>query len=209
MPKRIKAYEVCERDEGCCTIVFDTDNASARRAGALKLDSDWCLIKHCRRAPQFDRYAELGAVPPLVLIDAGWRFECDHCGRAIDLDADDEDTGPELNPAGDKQGHVFCCPEHMMLAWAETQLRRAQNHATIEAALTFFHGCPIHSISAHQLYKAGGRDIQLTAQFDFPGRKGALARWPVGSATVLVSSCDRYAWSAMRNGAKTASGLHA
>ncbi|MCA9368265.1 hypothetical protein KC887_08500, partial [Candidatus Kaiserbacteria bacterium] len=40
------------------------------------------------RQPAYDDWAELGYVPPLVLIADGWHFECDHCGFEVDQDDD-------------------------------------------------------------------------------------------------------------------------
>ncbi|NCO46642.1 MAG: hypothetical protein GW890_09755, partial [Vibrio sp.] len=44
----------------------------------------------CRRAPEFDKFSESGKVPTQALLDAGWWFECNHCGKkVIDEDHDD------------------------------------------------------------------------------------------------------------------------
>lgn len=187
----LKAYEVREPYEGHCAIVFATNNAAARRKGATELGIEWEGVEHCQRHPKFDEYASAGKVPPLVLMDHGWWFECQHCGCRVNDDHIDYNSDRELTPVADTAGNVYCCQEHMMLDWAEWQQRKAEEYAAIEAALLTFPG--ITNVRGRHYYTAGGRDTELTAEFDFPGATGSV-RWPVGGKLAYVRMCDEQAW---------------
>ncbi len=196
---RLKAYKVREADEGHCVIVFATNNAAARRNGASELDTDWTSIESCHRKPQYDSYAEAGCVPPLELIEDGWWFECNHCGTRVgdgEYRYDEDDEEHELDPVADANGWVFCCPEHMMLHWAENSARKAAKCAAIEAALTMFPG--ITKVNGQEFCKAPHcGDTELTAVFHFPGGTYPV-RWPVGSKELSVSQVDVQAWHAFK-----------
>ncbi|MBO2700820.1 hypothetical protein [Shewanella algae] len=73
MSKKNVAWQVLEdyEEHGC--IVFHHHGLAARREGACELGLDFEYVE-CARAPQFDQYAELGKVPPMALLEAGWRF---------------------------------------------------------------------------------------------------------------------------------------
>lgn len=199
MAKRLKAYQVDSgNDEGNSCIVFATNNASARRKGAAEFDLCFEEVESCRRASEFDEYASQGDVPPLVLIKHGWWFECHHCGCKVDDEnfdyEEDRDRG---EPVSTSDGAVYCCAEHRALHWAELTQRQARQHAAIEAASIKFHGWPISRISASGHYWPDSKE-PLSAEFDFPGRKGALASWPIGDDMTWISECDRDAWNAMK-----------
>lgn len=130
----LKAYEVSEPDEGHCAIRFATNNATARREGAAELDIDWEGVESCTRKPEFDQYAP-GPVPPLVLIEHGWWFECGYhgCVGRVDADNEQEDEEGELRPHESPVAigqSVFCCAEH-----AGRQLAWQRGHKAAEAAL--------------------------------------------------------------------------
>lgn len=100
---RVKAYQVSDGNDGC-VIQFATNSATARREGANEIGCEWEDIDYCNRRPHLDAYAP-GPVPPEVLIDAGWWFECGRCYSHVN-----EDTalrvivGPQ----------AYCCPACMM-----------------------------------------------------------------------------------------------
>lgn len=196
------AYTVSEPGEGRGVVVFATGGAAARRKGAGELELTFQEVDSCCRSPEFDRYAP-GPVPPLVMIDHGWWFECCHCGHHIDIYAVDPD-GDELDPVADGQS-VYCSKAHMMAEWAERRERQARDDAAVEACAIQFHGLPISNLrgvrGGHH-YKAGGRDTVACCEFDFPGRTGMLARWDVGGDTVFVSRCDVDVWNALFTAAK-------
>ena len=97
----LKAYTVHDGDDGA-TVIFATNSATARRQGANELDRDWTEVDSCRRAPQFDAYAP-GPVPAAVLIDHGWRYECNRSGCSSWVYSDEE--GRCFSAAGDP----YCC----------------------------------------------------------------------------------------------------
>lgn len=199
MAKRLKAYKVDSgNDEGHSCIVFATNNASARRKGAAEFDLCFEEVERCRRASEFDEYASQGDVPPLVLIKHGWWFECHHCGCQVDDENFDYEEDRERGePVSTSDGAVYCCAEHRALHWAELTQRQARQHAAIEAASIKFHGWPISRISASGHYWPDSKE-PLSAEFDFPGRNGALASWPIGDDMTWISECDRDAWNAMK-----------
>lgn len=164
-------------------VVFAADELAARQIGARKLDAcpeDLCA---CRRAPEFDSFASTGNVPPLVLLQHDWWFECSHCGVQVTI------SDGDLEPCshGDR---VFCCPQDRALFWAEEARRDAEISAAIEAALLAFHGFPITDVRA---FRFGGSD-RHAAEFKFPGMQGVPARWEPGSSTVLISHVDVETW---------------
>jgi hypothetical protein len=195
----MKAYEVREPDEGHAVVVFASSGAEARRLGASELDVSFEGVEYCRRAPQFDAYydvdADVGKVPPLVLIQHGWWFECSHCGHTVSSDGEDREGNP-LEPVADGE-RVYCNQAHQMAEWRERRTRSDRMNAVIEACALKFYGWPISNLSAHEHYKAGGRDTVACCDFDFPGRKGMHARWDLGEETVWISQCDQDAWAAM------------
>ena len=72
------------------TIVFAEDEESALEAGYHKgyyAPSDDLVP---RRTPDYDQYADLGYVPPKVLLEKGWVFSCNQCGRQVDQENEQE-----------------------------------------------------------------------------------------------------------------------
>jgi hypothetical protein len=139
--KRLKAYEVRNdyADEGGCVIEFATNCATARREGASAMDADWTDVTSCRRAPQFDAYAP-GPVPPLILIENGWWFECLHCSVKVDSDGEAWDDEGELLPPLEPVAHgltgVFCSPACCGKHGAEMRMRAAAKVALCELVQT-------------------------------------------------------------------------
>lgn len=189
------AYEVSEDCDGHTVVVFARSGAEGRRLGADRLDLLFEDVDSCRRAPEFDAYAEAGRVPPLVMLDAGWWFECSHCGHRIDTDREGPD-GEYLEPVTDGDA-VYCNTEHLMCEWRDRRTREARMNAVVEACATRFHHLPIRDMRGGEHYQNGGRDTVACCDFDFPGRKGRYARWDLGDSNVHISECDREAWRAM------------
>lgn len=72
------------------TIVFAEDTESALIIGHTKgyyVDSEDLVP---RRTPEYDQYAELGYVPPQVLLQNGWFFYCTECGSKVDEENEQE-----------------------------------------------------------------------------------------------------------------------
>ena len=189
------AYTVSEDGDDHAVVVFARSGAEGRRKGAGRLDLTFEEVDSCRRAPEFDAYAEAGRVPPLAMIDAGWWFECSHCGHQITSDREGPE-GEDLEPVADGDA-VYCNTAHLMAEWRERRDRQARENAAIEACATRFHHLPLSGLRGNERYTAGGRDIVACCDFDFPGRKGMLARWDLGGSEVHISECDRAAWAAM------------
>ncbi|MBV6687309.1 hypothetical protein KV692_05305 [Xanthomonas euvesicatoria pv. physalidis] len=118
----LKAYQVDHYDQS--VVIFDTSSVAARRRGAGEMDCEFSQVESCRRTPALDAYAP-GPVPPLVLIDNGWWFECGHCGCRID-DESIEDDGLQPKEVGQA---VFCSRS----CWAEFAAQRRLREAAIAA----------------------------------------------------------------------------
>ena len=198
-----KAYTVTEDDEGRSVVVFAKSGAEARRMGGHEHGLTFEEVDSCRRSPEFDAYVDAGKVPPLVMIEHGWWFECDYCGHRVDSGAEGPD-GEELHIVADG-ARVYCNNEHLMAEWRRRRTLQDRMNAVVEACAIKFHGWPISDLRGHEHYKAGGRDTVACCDFDFPGRKGMHARWDLGDASVYISECDREAWKATAEFHQTAS----
>lgn len=202
MTKRLKAYEVREPDEGHCVIRFATNNATARREGANELDIDWESVESCQRKPHFDHYAP-GPVPPLVLIDFGWWFECHHCGRQVDNYMSERLEDDGLDPADFTpvaSGHAVYCSEACQAKHgAEQRANKAAQAALIELFEAKYPECSIKRVHVYGTKleppdKSGG--FKCSVQFMFPGAKYG-ATYEYGQKDLYVAQGDLpayYAW---------------
>ncbi|WP_434990089.1 hypothetical protein [Xanthomonas melonis] len=161
----LKAYQVDNYDQS--VLIFDTSSVAARRRGAVEMDCDFSEVEACRRQPALDAYAP-GPVPPLVMIDNGWWFECGNCGCRIDEESV-EDEGLQPIEAG---AFVFCSRACWAERAAQTRRREAAVAAICEVVQTQFPQAEI--IRAHvcdfRLEKAdphGG--ILSSCDFRLPG----------------------------------------
>lgn len=132
----LKAYEVRDDGEGYCIITFATNSATARREGASELGTDWDSIESCTRKPEFDSYAP-GPVPPLVLIEHGWWFECQRCGIRVSSEMDEVLDDDSLDPADfvpQPAGNngVFCSAACAAESMAEKRLHEVAEANLIE-----------------------------------------------------------------------------
>lgn len=205
--KKLKAYEVREDGEGYCTIVFATNGATARREGASELNTDWECIESCVRKPELDQYAP-GPVPPMTLLEHGWWFECNHCGRRVsesmaeELEEDDLDPA-DFVPRPDGKSGVFCsasceCADHM-----EKRGREEAADALREVFEAKFPGAEIlhiHVFDGPKLHKperpekGGGRYV---VTFTFPGATHS-SQWNFGDDNCWVPQIDVDAFKAWR-----------
>lgn len=199
---KLKAYQVDSGNEdGNCVIAFASNNATARRAGANELGYTFEEVESCRRAPEFDSFASLGKVPPLVLIEHQWRFECGHCGVWVGEETytyDEDGAGGERyhEPVVDSLDRVYCCASHMAEDFADSNARRAEEVAAIEAAFWTFPGITqVTGGMRSRAYPAKGEELRAT--FRFPGGQHAVS-WRVGEAHVSISCVDVAAWEAYR-----------
>lgn len=200
---KLKAYAVHDNHEGYGTVVFSTNGAAARRNGASDLGCEWEDIESCRRTPQFDQYAP-GPVPPLMLIEDGWWFECSHCGRRVSSDMADELESEGLDPdnfeprpAG-KRG-VYCsegceCRNHLNKSYEEEATDALRQ--VFEAK---FPGAEILFIRATT--DGPKLTVYSTVTFRFPGSAYPVS-WEFGDEFCRVQQCDVEAFNAWRNEAE-------
>lgn len=105
---RLRCFHVSDDDPETDMIVFDKHSIGAKRQWANEHGNGPSEISgiSARRRPEWDQYAP-GPVPALVMIDAGWRFECQGClrwitsddiGQPIGHDDDDHDMADEYGP---------------------------------------------------------------------------------------------------------------
>lgn len=177
----MKAYEVRESYEGHCVIRFATNNAAARREGAVELEIDWGSVETCRRAPQFDQYAP-GPVPPLALIEDGWWFECGWCSAKVDADNEQEDDDgnllPHEAPVAIGQS-VYCCAACAGLDLARKRGNMAAKNALCELVYTRWPEAKIvrvHVYGDRLDYQDPAQGGWLTsAEFTLPGLKYSVS----------------------------------
>lgn len=186
--KRLVAYSVQGYEHGC--IVFASNSASARRQGAGELGCDWEDIESCRRAQWADEYVDERRVPPLVMINHGWWFECCHCGCQVsdassNYDDDDNEIPHEPVAEGD---WVFCTPACRDAELKERADRKARKEAARKTALDTFPGVEVKWTDDSEPPKV---------YFTFPGGQHGVY-WTVGDPTTSVSKCDVEAWQAFK-----------
>ena len=186
--KRLVAYSVQGYEYGC--IVFASNSATARRNGASELGCDWEDIESCRRASWADSYAQDRRVPPLVMINHGWWFECCHCGCQVSDDSShDDDDGNEIphEPVADGQ-FVYCSPACLAEDQRERAERKARKEAAKKAALDTFPGVDVKWTDDSEPAKVS---------FTFPGGTHQVT-WTVGESAVMVCLGDVEAWLAFK-----------
>jgi len=204
MDAKLKAYEVRDDGEGYCCVVFATNGATARREGAGELGTDWECIESCRRVPHLDQYAP-GPVPPLTLIEHGWWFECQHCGRCVSnemhLELEDEGLDPaDFVPRQAGKDGVFCsksceCADHM-----DKRGRDEAKEALIEVFETKFPGAQIIHVHCYDGPKlVAGERGKYVVTFTFPG-SAFTSTWNFGDEKCFVPQIDVDAFKAWRAG---------
>lgn len=185
----MKAYIVREDHDGHSVITFATSSAAARREGGSELNLEFDEVESCKRAPWADQYAP-GPVPLQAYLDAGWWFECHHCGVRFDQDdrASDDDRDDQLEPVEDGQRNYYCSPTCMMERWAERRERTVRLCAIIEATLVRW---PMATgVTAHEYCQTWtSRDMEWRAQFTLPGIRYPVS-WTPGSSVVHVAQGD-------------------
>lgn len=196
-PRQKVAYVVREDHDDRAAVVFAKNGAEARRIGGYQIGVEFEDVDSCRRAPEFDGYAEAGAVPPLVLIEHHWWFECDHCGHRITCDYEGPD-GEDLSPVADGD-RVYCDAACQSAEWVRKRDIERRMNAVVEACTLTFHGLPITGLRGVERYKHGTTETVLSCEFDFPGRKGMPARWDLGASTVWISECDLETWETIKS----------
>jgi hypothetical protein len=207
----LKAYVI--RDDGgdgeCC-IRFAKHAVVARREGANELNADFESVE-CRRADYLDEYAP-GPVPPLVLIEHGWWFECVGCGQRVTDGSchDDDEEKPHEPVAFGNWG--ICCSERCKSEYIAEREEIKQREIAAIAAMTeeacrrwrgiLIEGKPHAYIrKCHDGDYSWWSEEQVSIYFSFPGSKVGLAQYRRernGVAGLLIPLGDHQAWNVWR-----------
>lgn len=178
----MKAYVVTD-DDGC-VVTFAKHAVVARREGACEIGTDFECVS-CRRAPEFDQYAEQGFVPDQVLVEHGWWFECMQCSQKICSEPTDDDGEPiELTPVYEPN-RVFCSQKCKDAFEAERLAWKQRGEVVAAAALKNWPGITIKHTN--------GYEQPARVWFSFPGGQGQCD-WRMGETTLLVEQRDHEAW---------------
>lgn len=184
--KGLKAFNVQGAEFG--RIIFAKTNAEAKREGINELGDNSKDIT-CRRAKEFDQYAEQGAVPNKVLLEEhDWSFECSYCSHMVYSDTegrvwegesvfcDEECHARRMNAEYDHQAEIE--RDRVIRLDAESAASEKFEHATNVCA-----------------YLDGANKI--TVRFNFPGGTD-FARWTPGEEQISIFKNDEAAWNAYR-----------
>lgn len=186
--KKVVAWQVTDPHEGNATIAFHHHGLAARRIGADDLDMESEGME-CKRAPEYNKFAEAGVVPTIALLENGWWFECHHCGNRVEEDGENSLRTVVID------GHrtVYCdksCKDakDTEVARRNTLFKEFKNRlksARPDLEFTSFTG--------------GYPCITMTAKFMFDGAKyGGTARDDGGELTWFVAGGDQDAWAAYK-----------
>lgn len=201
----LKAYDVREDCENTGGIYYAKHRITALKNAASELGDGDINGWAAHRAPWADEYSP-GPCPKLVMIEAGWWFECSGCGCRIDYDYVDE--GRALKPVERKAG-VFCTEE----CYLRDQTQKAQIKAREAEAIEWMAHELLHKIpgitlvgdnNAYCPHYDGGLAIQqCVVAFTFPGAKIGNAQYRFDRVGELprVSVCggDHDAWITFRS----------
>jgi hypothetical protein len=165
-PRKMLAYSVETYDPEESTIQFATSSAAARRQGADEIGTDFSGIVSCRRAHWADPYADLRYIPAKAYIDAGWWFDCNHCGTHCDSDASrwDEETQTDIPLDLVFDGRVvYCSADCKSGHEAEVTARNAKFEAFKVSAAQVQPGVTFTGFTGGYPYCAN------SGKFTFPG----------------------------------------
>lgn len=202
MLTELKAYTVTESSEGFAAVRFATNSATARREGANELDIDWEGVERCVRSPEFDQYAP-GPVPKKVLIDAGWWFECHHCGKRINDDDDDDrdEIDPTDNEVVEDGRRIYCSQSCHAIDRAERLANKAAQAALLELFESLLPGATATRVHVYgrKLEPSQPRQgVRCSVNFTFPGSKYGGGTYVYGQEQLHVANGDIDAFHAWR-----------
>lgn len=190
--KKVVAWQVREDSEGRCCIVFHHHGLAARREGAGELGEDFESVE-CTRASKFDQYADFGKVPTIALLEAGWWFECHHCGhRVCDDDSRDEDEITPVDQVVVEGDAVYC---NQSCKNGHDKERDDKNTSFISFKQAVQEKRPDLKFTKFQ---GGYPWITMVAEFTFPGAKfGGSARDQNGDGKITwhIANGDIEAWN--------------
>lgn len=174
--KTLKAYSVTETCEDTGGIVYAEHHAVARREGASQFgDGDWSSVE-CRRAPEFDQYAEAGGPTLAQMQEHGWWTHCPCCERRICGLTWTRDDGEEMDAYVDRRdGSVWCGPLAPLSLVESVARRRAE---TRMAKYLASQGLPEGVEFAGEGLMSGGRNSEHRDVYGpFPPKKRGHAPW--------------------------------
>ncbi|RML70517.1 hypothetical protein ALQ91_100548 [Pseudomonas syringae pv. syringae] len=192
-PRKVLAYSVETNDPEESNIQFATSNAAARRQGADEIGTDFSGVS-CRRAQWADQYAGVRYIPAQAYIDAGWWFDCNHCGTRCDSDAcrwdEESDTDIPLDLVFDGRV-VYCSAECKTGHDAEVSARNAKFEAFKAAAAAAQPGVTFTAFTGGYPYCAN------SGKFTFPGAQYGGSVRDAEESTELtwwICTADKDAW---------------
>ncbi|GIC29818.1 hypothetical protein VCSRO147_0623 [Vibrio cholerae] len=185
MNKKKVAWTVTDESTPKACVVFHHHGLAARRLGSEVFGEEFEYLE-CRRSPEFDEYAESGKVPTKALLDAGWWFECHHCGKRIP----DEDFRPieDLVIKGD----AVYCDENCKRGHDKEISDRDQAFNLFKDKVK-----ALRPDLEFTEFQGGYPWITNVAKFTFPGAKyGGSARDQNGDGNIefFISNGDLEAW---------------
>lgn len=111
---KLKAYLVRDKDYYNSTAVKWAETSGKAKSNTLYDDGfEDCEYTELRaeRAPYFDKYADSKKVPIKELLERGWWFYCDNCGRE-NLTIEDVQNGEafitDKENSNEIQGGIIC-----------------------------------------------------------------------------------------------------
>lgn len=186
----LKAYLVdCEQENGAQLYFAETAN-QAKCHAANEEGIDYIEVTSCHRKPEFDQYAP-GPVPPKVLIEDGWWFECFGCYRRVDGDeAYDYDEDKELDGPVYRGNAVFCSTECQQSHDIKRAKEKRLDEQDIAATL-------VKWPKAEKVTPYMRGDHKRCVWFTFGGKN--VARWAIGEDVVHVAQEDVEMWTEFAN----------
>lgn len=185
MNKKKVAWTVTDESTPKACVVFHHHGLAARRLGSGVLGEEFEYLE-CRRSPEFDEFASSGKVPTQALLDAGWWFECHHCGKRIP----DEDFRPMENLV--IKGDVVYCDENCKCGHDKEISDRDQAFNLFKDKAK-----ALRPDLEFTEFQGGYPWITNVAKFTFPGAKyGGSARDQNGDGNIefFISNGDLEAW---------------
>jgi hypothetical protein len=174
-------------------IVFAEDEEHARLKGAYRFLPDSEDIE-AERSPEWDKYLELGYVPPKAMIEAGWWFACDKCESRVDEDNEQEDEEDnEYYPEPVFEGQkVFCC-QRCRDEWHKDRATEKQRKEEAIALLSSLFP-KAQNIKVH----GGKPGFDVYATFKFGDNKEA--HWKSSNPDVVtIGQIDKQEWDEWTN----------
>lgn len=188
----LKCYLVdCDQDNGA-QLYFAQTPGQAKRQCADEEGCDFTAVSSCIRRPRYDKYAP-GPVPPAVLIEDGWWFECAECNRRVNDDMEETDeNGEMLCPTSDERypDYIWCSSACRDKDIAGREAKRARLAVAKAEVAALYPGSEIDHI-----WEAG--DDKIRAMVIVPGLKYRV-NWEQGSSTIGVHPDDIPAWQAYK-----------